>query len=64
MCTIAIAKVQRYYNCYNVYFNECLLPNVGTILLPKLGTVLTQGIWINVIHTVVLYQDAIVAIHI
>ena len=25
MCTIAIAKVQRYYNCYNVYFNECLL---------------------------------------
>ena len=24
MCTIAIAKVQRYYNCYNVYFNECL----------------------------------------
>ena len=25
MCTIATAKVQRNYNCYNVYFNECLL---------------------------------------
>ena len=24
MCTIAPAKVQRNYNCYNVYFNECL----------------------------------------
>ena len=24
MCTIAGAKVQRNYNCYNVYFNECL----------------------------------------
>ena len=24
MCTIADAKVQRNYNCYNVYFNECL----------------------------------------
>ena len=24
MCTIAAAKVQRNYNCYNVYFNECL----------------------------------------
>ena len=24
MCTIATAKVQRNYNCYNVYFNECL----------------------------------------
>jgi hypothetical protein len=25
MWTIAGAKVQRNYNCYNVYFNECLL---------------------------------------
>ena len=25
MCTIALAKVQRNYNCYNVYFYECLL---------------------------------------
>ena len=24
MCTIATAKVQRNYNCYNVYFYECL----------------------------------------
>ena len=24
MCTIAVAKVQPNYNCYNVYFNECL----------------------------------------
>ena len=24
MRTIATAKVQRNYNCYNVYFNECL----------------------------------------
>ena len=24
MCTIALAKVQRNYNCYNVYFYECL----------------------------------------
>ena len=23
-CTIATAKVQRNYNCYNVYFNGCL----------------------------------------
>ena len=27
MCTIATAKVQRNYNCYNVYFNECLRIN-------------------------------------
>ena len=27
MCTIALAKVQRNYNCYNVYFYECLLRN-------------------------------------
>ena len=27
MCTIATAKVQRNYNCYNVYFNECLRCN-------------------------------------
>ena len=27
MCTIAGAKVQRNYNCYNVYFNECLQLN-------------------------------------
>ena len=25
MCTIADAKVRQNYNCYNVYFNECLL---------------------------------------
>ena len=25
MCTIAGAKVQLNYNCYNVYFYECLL---------------------------------------
>jgi len=25
MCTIARAKVQLNYNCYNVYFNGCLL---------------------------------------
>ena len=24
MCTIATAKVQRNYNCHNVYFYECL----------------------------------------
>jgi len=24
MCTIALAKVQQNYNCYNVYFYECL----------------------------------------
>ena len=24
MCTIADAKVQLYYNCYNVYFYECI----------------------------------------
>ena len=24
MCTIATAKVQINYNCYNVYFYECL----------------------------------------
>ena len=24
MCTIADAKVQINYNCYNVYFYECL----------------------------------------
>ena len=30
MCTIALAKVQRNYNCYNVYFYECLLL-AGTI---------------------------------
>ena len=24
MCTIADAKVRQNYNCYNVYFNECL----------------------------------------
>ena len=27
MCTIAGAKVQLNYNCYNVYFNGCLLLN-------------------------------------
>ena len=27
MCTIATAKVQRNYNCDNVYFNECLHQN-------------------------------------
>ncbi len=25
MCTIANAKVRQNYNCYNVYFYECLL---------------------------------------
>ena len=25
MCTIAGTKVHLNYNCYNVYFNECLL---------------------------------------
>ena len=25
VCTIAGAKVQLNYNCYNVYFNGCLL---------------------------------------
>ena len=30
MCTIAGAKVQLNYNCHNVYFNECLLPNWET----------------------------------
>jgi hypothetical protein len=28
MCTIALAKVQRNYNCYNVYFYECLPYNL------------------------------------
>ena len=27
MCTIAGAKVQLNYNCYNVYFNGCLQSN-------------------------------------
>ena len=27
MCTIAGTKVHLNYNCYNVYFNECLLPS-------------------------------------
>ena len=27
MCTIAGAKVQLNYNCYNVYFYECLRIN-------------------------------------
>ena len=32
MCTIAGAKVQRNYNCYNVYFYECLPANrISTI---------------------------------
>ncbi len=31
MCTIATAKVQRNYNCYNVYFNECL-PKTDNIM--------------------------------
>jgi hypothetical protein len=30
MCTIADAKVRQNYNCYNVYFNECLL-NISLI---------------------------------
>ena len=29
MRTIATAKVQRNYNCYNVYFNECLQRFLG-----------------------------------
>ena len=33
MCTIATAKVQRNYNCYNVYFNECLLNKYEHILI-------------------------------
>ena len=37
MCTIATAKVQRNYNCYNVYFNECLLPNHVHLLLSPIG---------------------------
>ena len=31
MCTIATAKVQRNYNCYNVYFNGCLRKSVTSI---------------------------------
>ena len=38
------------------------IPNVGTILLSKLSTILAQGVWIDVIHTIVFYQDAIVAV--
>ena len=34
MCTIATAKVLQNYNCYNVYFYECLL-------CKKLKTVMT-----------------------
>ena len=30
MRTIATAKVQRNYNCYNVYFNECLQRSQGS----------------------------------
>jgi len=33
MCTIAGAKVQRNYNCYNVYFYECLLSSDNGRLL-------------------------------
>ena len=29
MCTIATAKVQINYNCYNVYFYECLRKALG-----------------------------------
>ncbi len=30
MCTIADAKVRQNYNCYNVYFNECLRLTIMT----------------------------------
>ena len=30
MCTIATAKVQRNYNCHNVYFYECLRINISS----------------------------------
>ena len=33
MCTIAGAKVQLNYNCYNVYLNECLLTFHGWQLM-------------------------------
>ena len=34
MCTIATAKVQPKYNCYNVYFNECLLMIYNGRIMP------------------------------
>ena len=33
MCTIATAKVQRNYNCHNVYFYECLLINLPSVII-------------------------------
>ena len=36
MCTIALAKVQRNYNCYNVYFYECLHNNTKVFCFFKL----------------------------
>ena len=33
MRTIATAKVQRNYNCYNVYFNECLLLFIAVMFM-------------------------------
>ena len=38
------------------------IPYMRAVLLPKLCTILTQGVWIYIIHAVVLYQDAIVTI--
>ena len=32
MCTIADAKVRQNYNCYNVYFNECLLRRIQILV--------------------------------
>ena len=42
MRTIATAKVQRNYNCYNVYFNECLRKDrLFFVMFQIFGTLLT-----------------------
>ena len=45
---------------------ECLVvvlvPNMGAVLLPELRAVLAQRILVNVIHSIILYQNAIVSL--
>ena len=41
-----------------------LIPNMGTVLQSELCAILTQRIRINIIHTIVFYQDAIVTVSI
>ena len=46
MCTIAGAKVQLNYNCYNVYLNECLLIKC----LPSIKSRVAHLIPLKVVH--------------